>query len=779
MSETGLHQLAPGRQNSAHSSLIQSLNTTMSKNPSAVRRYLAAVLGVSLSFSLRMLFFPLLDSGFPLLFSWPAVLFAAWYGGFGPGAVAVILAAAQGAFFLEPMYSFAISSPIDRNGTALFVLLGLCVSAMGEQLLRSGRQLVRYAAELSEQREWFKVTLTSVGDAVIATGEDGHVQFMNPVAERLTGWSATESAGRHLDEVFQIINEDTRQTVESPVTRVLREGVVIGLANHTLLISRDGTEYPIEDSGAPIFDERGRIRGVVLVFMDATAKLHEARKLRQSEERFRLMADAAPVMIWISGRDRLFTWFNKQWVDFVGRALEQEIGNGWTDNIHPDDLDHCVETYESAFAARSPFVMEYRLRRHDGEYRWMLDHGIPLYAGSGEFTGFIGSALDITDRRRMEEDLRAADRRKDEFLAMLGHELRNPLGIISNSVQVLQLLGPPDPEIKEWRDAIDRQVQVTVRMLDDLLDVSRISLGRIQLKAEPCDLRAIVHATVDDYRHSLDAAGLRLDVELPKGSVWVSGDFVRLGQALGNLLQNAAKFTESGGLVKIRLCIEDTAKTAMVSVQDTGIGIDPEMMKLIFQPFSQADKSLHRTQGGLGLGLSLVKGIVELHGGDVTASSDGWGRGAQFTIRLPLDQTHTTAATATSERTAGHSSRRILIVEDNRLAARSMRVLLEKIGHTVEVAFDGAEGIEAARRLRPEVVLCDIGLPEIDGYEVAEVLRKQFSPIETRLIALSGYAEDEQRAREAGFDAYLTKPLNLDEFKGLLARFGTGAESLH
>jgi PAS domain S-box-containing protein len=375
--------------------------------------------------------------------------------------------------------------------------------------------------------------------------------------------------------------------------------------------------------------------------------------------------------------------------------------------------------------------------------------------------------MDVTDQKAAEAGLREADRRKDEFLAMLGHELRNPLGIISNGVHLLHKIGPSDPKFIKLRDMIARQVTHTSRLLDDLLDVSRMSRGKIQLSKRPCDLRDIVQKTVEDYFNELRENGLKLELQVTDKPLRMTADSTRLAQALNNLLQNARKFTDSGGTVWVSLDAENQTR-AVLKVRDNGMGMDPQVLGWVFEPFRQADQSLDRSRGGLGLGLALVKGIVELHGGDVTAASAGRGQGSEFTIRLPLDQNQATSTGGEQLNTPEPVRRRILIIEDNVAAAHSMRMVLDELGHTVEMAHDGAAGINAAQRFRPDVVLCDIGLPGLDGYCVAREIRQKLTVDNCALIAISGYARDKERSREAGFDAHVLKPVDFGKLEALL-----------
>lgn len=374
-------------------------------------------------------------------------------------------------------------------------------------------------------------------------------------------------------------------------------------------------------------------------------------------------------------------------------------------------------------------------------------------------------------RMRAEKALREADRRKDEFLSMLGHELRNPLGVISTVAQLLRMKGMPDPKAEELREAIELEVKQMARLLDDLLDVSRIARGLIRLEKEPCDLASVVREVAETRRHVLCENGLDLSVVLPKQQLWVIGDRTRLAQIVGNLLDNASKFGQRAGQVTVRLMEEGSTGSAVLTIHDTGIGIEPEMLSRLFEPFVQADRTLDRSRGGLGLGLALVKGLVELQGGQVSASSDGLGRGAKFMVRLPLAQKTGSAINRTEPVVGMAEGRRILVMEDNQTAARCLRMFLTQTGHAVEVAHNGLDGTEVARRFQPEVVLCDIGLPGMDGYAVARALRKEPEFQQIYLIAVTGYGQenDERRALEAGFDMHMAKPIDLKELEAILS----------
>jgi PAS domain S-box-containing protein len=383
---------------------------------------------------------------------------------------------------------------------------------------------------------------------------------------------------------------------------------------------------------------------------------------------------------------------------------------------------------------------------------------------------------DLTALKKAEEALRAAnahlteaDRRKNEFLGILSHELRNPLAPIRNSIYVLDHLPADSAQATSARGIIQRQTAHLARIVDDLLDVTRISRGKIELDRKRIDLREVVLRRCEDHRLMFEEGQVELRHDFSGSPLWIDADATRISQVLGNLLQNAVKFTPAHGTVTVGVAARDG--TAEISVRDTGMGMRPEDVERMFEPFAQAEQGLARTQGGLGLGLALVKGLVELHGGAVRARSDGPGRGSEFCVLLPL-------APAPAVRSAAPKvgvpagGRLVLLIEDNVDTCESLSVALGLIGHQVCTAHDGKTGIATAHELKPDVVLCDIGLPDIDGYEVARMLRWDETLGSTRLIALSGYArpEDKRRAKEAGFDAHISKPPELEELTEMLGK---------
>jgi signal transduction histidine kinase/CheY-like chemotaxis protein len=387
-------------------------------------------------------------------------------------------------------------------------------------------------------------------------------------------------------------------------------------------------------------------------------------------------------------------------------------------------------------------------------------------------TDLVSRASVALENAMLIEQVQEADRRKDEFLGMLAHELRNPLGPIRNATQLLQRINPQEPRVNELRDIIDRQVIHMVRLIDDLLDATRLAHGKILLRQERCELNRLVQQTVSDYHSIFDASGVNLIVEVPSAPVWMEGDPTRLVQSIGNLLHNAHKFTNPGGEVSVRLLWQKGQPAATISVRDNGIGIDAKMLPCIFDVFRQAEQGLDRSRGGLGLGLALVQGLVKLHGGSVVVASEGQGKGAEFTLSLPVVESPEVPIIADAIVPIPEGKKyRILVIEDNSDMAESARLLLSGEGYDVRTAHNGSEGLEIARAFQPEVILCDIGLPGMDGYQVARSIRQDLRLASAYVIALTGYGrdEDQRQAQEAGFDMHMIKPIDYNNLRRTLA----------
>lgn len=501
------------------------------------------------------------------------------------------------------------------------------------------------------------------------------------------------------------------------------------------------------------------------VLHDVTASVQAARVTQEIESRSKVTTDSAPVLIWMAGADMNCDWFNKSWLAFRGRTLGDELREGWTDGVHPEDLERCLAIYRSSFAEREAFTLDMRLRRHDGVYRWVLNTGIPRWNDGGTFVGYIGTCLDITDRKELEDKLaehtrtlRLADRRREDFLAKLSHELRNPLAPIANAAAILRNMERGNRNLVMVREIIERQVNQLRRLITDLVDVTRITRGKVVLQRESVDIQALIDSAIDEVRPEIERRHQVLRITPPVAGLSCDGDTHRLVQALCALLSNAVKFSPDGST--IQLAARTTNDCLEIVVKDVGRGIAPEFLPRVFDLFVQAEQSLARDDSGLGAGLTIAKGVAQLHGGNLEIASAGLGLGTEATLRLPL-RTLATDAAMESCNLATVSGRRVLIIEDNTDARDSLRMLVELGGNEVQTAANAHEGLRIAETFVPELVVCDIGLPDIDGFALIQTLREKLAGKSTRFIALTGYgrAEDRDRALVSGFDAFLVKPL--------------------
>jgi len=504
------------------------------------------------------------------------------------------------------------------------------------------------------------------------------------------------------------------------------------------------------------------------------ASRRTAAVLRRQAELLHLSHDA--ILVWQMGGG-IETW-NRGAEELYGFTADEARG------CLPRDLLQTVfstprESMEATLRERGRWEGEFEHRTKSGRIV-TVSAKMQLVSGPDGVERVLATNRDITERKQAERDLREADRRKDEFLAMLSHELRNPLAPILGAVHVLDRAAPGSEPARKAHAVIGRQVRHMAKLVDDLLDVTRISRGKITLRRERIDLRELVRRAGEDHREMFARNDVRLDVGVDGDPLHVNGDATRLAQMLGNLLQNAARFTLRGGRVTLTLSRVDGGLAA-IAVRDTGVGIAPEILPRLFQPFMQGERTLDRSAGGLGLGLALVKALVELHGGTASARSDGAGHGAEFVLRLPLVDDERPAVSPGAAPAEAIPAGRVLVIEDNVDWAETLRTALEIDGHAVVVALSGSEGLEKARASRPDVVLCDIGLPGMDGYEVARTMRRDPELRSIPLVAVSGYAapEDVERARQAGFDSHFAKPPDLEVLRRTMAeiRFGRAHES--
>lgn len=597
---------------------------------------------------------------------------------------------------------------------------------------------------------------------VFLKDREGRFIATNSQVERILGKSSQDEIVGKTDydffpkDVAEYYRTHDRQVLESGRPTVIEEEADALGGRRAFLAAK----FPLRDSS-------GTIYGVGAVSHDITDRKKLERALRDSEARFRQLAEALPQMVFEVSADGSEGYFNGRWIEFTGQP-PGDVENT-LEFVHPDDRERARTTWAHAVQTGTAYECEYRFRRRDGQHHWVLSRALPFKDENGNVKRWFGTATNVQDLKSAQEALHEADRCKTEFLAVLSHELRNPLTPIKNSLYILDRAPPGGDQARRAKGTIDRQVDQLVRLVDDLLDVTRITRNKIQLQRQRFELSELVTRTAEDHRSEFEQAGVRLEVVPAEKPVWVNADWNRLAQTVGNLLQNAAKFTPKEGRVTASVLADESRQQAVVRVVDTGVGMKPETLARLFRPFMQAETTLDRSKGGLGLGLSLVKGLVELHGGSVEARSAGLGRGTEFTLRLPLEPT---APAGEQPATAPPSvpRQRVLIIEDNTDAADSLREVLEFEEYEVAVAYDGPTGIVKAREFQPTVILCDIGLPGMNGYQVARALRAEPTLEGVHLIALTGYAlpEDIQRAQDAGFHGHMAKPPNIEQINAAL-----------
>lgn len=771
-----------------------------------------SVILVFIAFMLRYSLFGGLGSAIPYLTFYPAVMIASVAGGIISGVLATILSASLAMYyFIEPIGVIAIENPRDLLGLITFVLGCMIMSAVGELVIRSQKELKKKTTELveinralrievlarekvendlRESEEDLLVTLTSIGDAVIATDLSGNITRMNPAAERLTAWSRNDALGQPLVNVFHIVNSKTREPADDPVLRVLATGNVVGLANHTVLIDREGREYQIADSAAPIRSISGNVIGVVLVFSDVTEEYAILEKLAESEKRFRTLADTGQALIWTSGLDKLCDYFNLPWLNFTGQTLGHELGNGWVDGVHPDDVADCINVYVDAFDKRTHFSMAYRLRRYDGEYRWIQDNGSPRFSSKGEFIGYIGHCLDITTRKMLEDELiqarncaESANKAKNEFLANMSHEVRTPLNGILGMLQLLKTTEQTN-EQKEYILAAIKSTNRLTRLLSDILDISRIEAGRLVLEEIEFEVKSQRDSVLELFDVAARQKGIDLkysvDGKIPSKII---GDEARLQQIIFNLVGNAVKFTERGfvridvSLLSLHSC--ESSIRILFTIEDTGIGIKEGAVKDIFEPFVQVEGSYVRNNQGAGLGLSIVRKLVSLMGGNLCISS-AEGDGAIFYVSLPF-KIHTMqengykSVTYSRNTTSSYAPLKILFAEDDAISLLSGSRLLEKYGFVVSIARDGREALQRLKDQEFDLILMDVQMPIMDGVETTKIIRKSTSlgvKSKIPIVAMTAYAMagDKEKFLAAGMNDYISKPVDNDSLLAVIGK---------
>jgi signal transduction histidine kinase/CheY-like chemotaxis protein len=663
---------------------------------------------------------------------------------------------------------------IDQSDTALMFMSG------GGEMGALMRAYDWSASPLGHPRTWSQALRTVVGlmlnskfPMFVAWGAELGFLYNDPYCDVL-GDKHPAALGRRFADVWAEIWHDLRPLAE----RALRGEATYADRLH-LLMNRHGYDEStwFTFSYSPVRDESGAIAGVYCACVEVTEQVLAERYRNEEIGRFRTLFEQAPgIMAVLRGPDHVFELTNQSYLQLIGHR--QIVGKTAREALPEVDGQGFFELLDRVYTSGQPFVghaLPLRLQREPGgplEERYLDFVYQPIRDAGGDVSGIFVEGSDVTSRKLVEDELRAANRQKDQFLAMLAHELRNPLAPIMTAAQLLRL-GRQDPRsVSNASEIIVRQASHMTDLVNDLLDVSRVTRGLVTLEKEELDLNVIVSAAVEQVRPLVDARRHSLTLQLSGQPAHVIGDRTRLVQVISNILNNAAKYTAPGGSILLAVTVDENH--VFITVRDNGVGIAPEVLPYIFDLFTQAERTPDRSQGGLGIGLALVKSLIALHGGSVHAKSAGLGEGSEFSLCLPrVAAPAPDADTALAHDPAQDPDHlRVMVVDDNVDAAQMLAALLEVQGHTVGVEYDGQGALERARRERPDVLLLDIGLPDMDGYELARRLRAQPENENATLVALTGYGQhqDREEAQHAGFDHYLVKPADLGQVNEVLVQ---------
>lgn len=611
------------------------------------------------------------------------------------------------------------------------------------------------------------------GLMAIYRGPDHVIELVNSAYRQLVG--QRDLVGRPVREALP---EVEGQGFFELMDKVYRTGEAVTGREVPINLRRqpDGTlqQRFVDFLFQSVKDDTGRVAGIFVQGTDVTDSVIATLALRESEQRLRQLANTIPHLAWMADSDGWIHWYNDRWYEYTGTTLEQMQGWGWQSIHDPEKLPHMMEVWKTSIETGVPFETTFPLRGADGTYRTFFTRAAPLRDAAGRIIQWFGTNTDVTPLEQAHDDLRLANRRKDEFLAMLAHELRNPLAPINTAAELLSMNALDAERVRQTSGIIIRQVGHMTQLVDDLLDVSRVTRGLVTLHKETLDVSGVVAEAVEQVQSMVREKRQRLTVQIPDRPVFLAGDRTRLIQVVANILNNAAKYTPENGNIVLAVAVREPR--IEISVRDDGTGMTPALLPHVFDLFTHAERSPARSQGGLGLGLALVKSLVELHGGSVHAHSDGPNRGSTFSVVLPgivhaPGRAEGKAGVAAPD--ARSNALNLMVVDDNPDITRTLSLLLQTIGHTVSVENTGQRAIERARQQAPQVLFLDIGLPDMDGYELARRLRSLPQTARSMLVAVTGYGQprDRELAREAGFDHHLVKPVKLASILSLLAGF--------
>ena len=745
----------------------------MKHSPPPWQDYLFAAGAAGAALLVRLGLSQWLGSHAPFLPFIAAVVLAAWRGGLGPGLFVAALGGVLGAFLMPAEQGWRIDAG-NLLHLALFGGTAALISLLSEHLHKARRRLAANEEELSHRLQELQAILESTSAVVYLMDCEDRFIHINRRWQQVFGLVNEQVAGRSIYEFFPAAVADQLRDNNK---KVLGGGAPVEFEE--IIPHQDGPHTYITVK-VPIFDPSGAPYAICGVSTDITERKRTEREKEQALATLRSLIHSAPVGIALLGDDLRFDLINEPLAEMNGIPADAHLGRS-VGEVVPGVLEaveplfrQVLETGQSV----KDMLVEGETPKAPGVHRTWLESWFPVTDSMGGKPSGVGVVVqEVTDRVRAERQLREsqealkeADRKKDEFLATLAHELRNPLAPLRNSLELVRLAGGRVEAQTLTR--MDRQLNQLVRLIDDLLDVSRIASGKLELRKERIELAAVVEAAVETSRPVIEGLRHTLTVEVPLGIV-VDADRIRLAQVFSNLLSNAAKYTQPGG--EIRLIASQRDGEAVVRVEDSGVGIPADMLTGVFELFAQVDRSLERSQGGLGIGLTLATRLSEMHGGNIQAESHGEGRGSTFTVRLPavgaLPASSSNPGEA-AEKGGAAARRRVLVADDNEDSALSLAELLELKGNDVQTASNGLEAVERAEVFRPDVIVLDIGMPMLNGYDVARKIREKPWGGDVRLIALTGWGqeEDKRRARESGFDHHLVKPVDVGALETLLNR---------